>query len=286
MTSLWRELRVAARCFLVVLGHPFPLVYPLLLAGTVITAIVGFLVGVTVLVTDIGPAMPIRAGPMVVFGLLVVLEILVLPVIVGFFEVAYCYEIYRRYEGHRPWPGAGIVVATRRLGRIALGMVFLTVGFRAAWFSGGDSGRLGLAGNETQVATQVTSAFLLPALAIEDGSLEDVAQGVATAVGERWGTAVVTSYGTRALGQVCVFLGIGLALSLLTAGSMGVLPFDPPFVLVLVLSALAGTGGIFLAIAVGSIVSGPVNTALYLYAVEGQVPDRLAVDVDDLAKTR
>lgn len=276
--GLGQELAVAAKCVWIQVGHPFTLVYPVLTAAFALGASALFLGYALAGLTGV-----VESNVLLV-GVALVAYVLLLPVGVVFLMVAYSYELNERYNGRRPVPLEGAVVASRKFPEIAVSAVIVAVAFNASQVARG-SGSIGrLLGSLTAGSLEVATVFLYPAIALGDGDAVAVLEDCADALRERWGTASVTAVGVRTLSSVLVVAGF-LAAGLILAGSwLGGLPVDLEFPGTAFAAAGAIAVGIFLAILSTMLVLGPASTALYLYATEDPVPERLRLDVDDVAE--
>jgi hypothetical protein len=284
--SLRRQLVVAGGCTRALITHPFTLVYPALTAASVMgtLGLFGFLA--LSMGTPLGLSLPsstVAWGGLL--GTFVVLTFVGLPLLITTFKVAYCYEIHELYQGRRPLPGEGLVVAARNSKKILLGTLIIGGVFHGGRAVSGVAGPVGdAAGTATIAGSQVLSVFMAPAIAIEDAGAKATAQYVREAVGERWAGAFAATYGVNKISGAWFLLGLASGIDIVASLYLGAFPLDLPASTVLLLGVAAPVLGFFLAVSTTAFASGPIHTALYVHAVDGETPDRIGLSVDQMAK--
>jgi len=208
-----------------------------------------------------------------------------LPLLITTLKVAYCYEIHELYQGRRPMPGAGHAVALGRLKRIVLGTLIVAGVFNSGRAVGGAGGQIGAAaGSATVAGSHVLATFMAPAIAIEDAGAKATAQYIREAVGKQWGQAFVASYGVSKIAGALFVVGLAAGIGTVASVFLGAAPLAMAPGQALVLGVLSPFAGFFAAAMLKATVDGPVSTALYVYAVDGETPDRIGLSVDDLVK--
>ncbi len=284
--SVRRQLLVAGGCLRALITHPFTLIYPALTAGSVMgtLGLFGFLA--LSMGTPLGLTLPSSTVAWgVVLGSGLVLTVVGLPLVITTVKVAYCYEIHELYQGRRPMPGAGLAVAVRNLKKIVLGTLIVGGVFHGGRAVSGAAGPVGdAAGKATIAGSQVLSVFMAPAIAIEDVGAKATARYVSEAVSERWAGAFAATYGVNKISGAWFILGLATGVGTVASLYLGAFPLDLPASTVLVLAVAAPVVGFFLAVSTTAFASGPIHTALYIYAVDGETPDRLGLSVDQMAK--
>lgn len=264
---------VASELLRAVASAPWLLAYPILAAAVA----VGFPLAAL--------AIPVFAAPdPLLIAVAWAAPFVAVPVAFSLLMVAYCHELDCAFDGGRPPPGSGLVVAASRRRRAAVAGLIVGTGGMSAHYLGEllpFAERIGVA---TTWGMRVAGVFAFPAIATTRGSLRETVGVVLSAVESEWGTALVTTASTQALGTAIAWAGLGSGVVFLFGGLFRVLPaVGPlgPFTLPLAL----GVGGILLAVAVQFAVGGMLRTVLYRYARDGEVPPALSSDVDAFVET-
>lgn len=269
-----QQIRLVRECLRTALTHPPSLLYPLAKAILGVTAVV--VVGTLLLSPVDGLGLDLGITPLM-GGLLVACSLLVLyvlgPILGVALDVAYCYELHELLQGNRPAPGSGLAFAGRRLPAISLGALAVSASFLAGYVFKTESLRVG---------SGVLDLFLAPALAIENGTADEVRRRIEEVTTDQWGSAALTVYGVSTLGRVAGTLGIGVGVVIVVGGILGLFPVTVPQSLTLaVVIFLCGLGFVtFLT----TLVTGPVSTTLYYDATSDRTPERLPLDVRDVAR--
>ncbi|MFC6757627.1 MULTISPECIES: hypothetical protein [Haloarcula] len=283
--GLGNQLKIAGSCFRSLITHPFVLVYPMLTGLGIVGTLLGFASLALFMATPVGPTLP---DSTVVWGiyfvLLVPMVFLGLPLLITTMKVAYCYELHELYQGRRPMPLAGLFVALTNLKRIVLGTVIIAGIFNGGRLAAGTMGSVGnAAGTATMAGSDVLSTFMAPAIAIEDASAQATAQHVTEAVEKQWGEAFAVSYSVGKIAGALFCLGLFGGIGIIASFYLGVFPLAMEPTTVLLLGVLSPFAGFFAAASFKSLTDGPISTALYIHAVEGDQPDRFGLSVAQVA---
>lgn len=277
---------------------PWVLVYPPLV-------LLGFLVGFVV-----PPAIVLLIAALVDQA---ILAVLVLPAAYvgpslfgGHVWLAYCHDVNEVISGRRPWPLEGLVAAIPKLPTylylVGLSLVGSSIA-QTASVSDSAAGRA--AGSATHQAMQMTYAVAMPVIAITDGSLRDTLADVQETFSEQWGAVLVSTVGFRSVSMLLFHLTFWPALAI-GAFNLGLLftldteyiafvPYGPelvtlatdylllfgplgPFTLPAALFALS----VLLPIGVMLTFKPIVNTIIVRWALDGELPDGLQADVEEL----
>lgn len=179
-----------------------------------------------------------------------------------FFNAALVHAADERLQGGDPTLGSALRGAGNRVGRIlpwAIVSATVSIVLRAIEERFGGLGRLvaGLAG----MAWSLVTYLVIPILVVEDIGVVDAIKRSGSLFRRTWGENVAAQFGFGLLGFVASLLGIAIAVIGVTAGGvLGILGLVIGALwIVLVAVVLAALNGIF-------------QTALYHYAVDGQVP--------------
>lgn len=271
MNEFRTQAAVAGRAFRAVLSTPHVLVYPL--AASVLALVLPFVLGGVLFLIDV------RLVWLVVPGYL-----LGLAPVFGVLMVAYCYELDQLFAGRSPAPGAGLRRAAARVGAVVVGSLVTSVATMFAESSGDSVPFGGVIGVTSTAAMRVLNVFIYPAVATTDGSLAETAEAIRTAAERKWGTALVAAVGTSALGTTIFWSGMIAAIVLALVAALGVFAVELPPLGDYTLSVFLPVAGLFTALAVHVTVDGVVKTALYRYAMDGELPSALGDDVDSLLR--
>lgn len=285
--GLGKQLSIAGGCARAVITHPFTLVYPALTAFGVIGTLLGLGFVALSMATPVGLDLPSPMIAWAVFaGLGMAILFLGLPLLITTMKVAYCYEIHELYQGRRPMPGEGLVVALRNPIKIILATVIIATAFNGGRAVSGAGGAVGDAAGSAAVAgSHVLSVFMAPAIAIEDADARETAQYVREAVAERWGVdAYIASNSVSKISGMWFVAGLAVGVLIIASGALGVFPLDIGIGYVIGLGLLSPVVGFFLAALTTAMVSGLISTALYVYAVDGETPDRIGLSIDQMAQ--
>ena len=280
-----KQLRIAGSCFRSLITHPFVLVYPILSGLGIVGSLLGFASLALFMATPVGPALP-DSGIVwgVYFALLVPTLVLGLPLLITTMKVAYCYELHELYRGRRPMPLAGLGVALGNLKRIVLGTVIVAGIFNSGRMAAGDMDSVGnAAGAATMAGSHVLATFMAPAIAIEDASAKATAQHIREAVGKQWGEAFAVSYSVSKVAGSLFFLGLFGGIGIVASLYLGLFPLAMEPTTVLLLGVLSPFAGFFAAASFKALTDGPISTALYIHAVDGDKPDRFGLPIDQIA---
>lgn len=269
--TIGRQLRLARNAVGIVAGAPQLLLYP-----------------IAFLIVTFGASIPVFVANVVhplAWLVAFVLYLTVIPIMGAFFIVAYCYELNELFEGQEPGVGSGVGVAFGRLRLVALAsLVFGTGGFFLRYL-GVLSRFLAGPGTLGSVGVETVSTFVYPvvALADEDQTAREAFEELKTAVEREFRTAAFAAVGIRALVSIIFLSGFAAAVAVLAVWSArGLVPGPGVIGLALVLF----TGATLTAVIVGFLVSGLVKTALYRYAIDGELPPELGVGVEELILER
>lgn len=179
-----------------------------------------------------------------------------------FFNAALVHAADERLQGGDPTLGSALRGAGNRVGRIlpwAIVSATVSIVLRAIEERFGGLGRLvaGLAG----MAWSLVTYLVIPILVVEDIGVVDAIKRSGSLFRRTWGENVAAQFGFGLLGFVASLLGIAIAVIGVAAGGvLGILGLVIGALwIVLVAVVLAALNGIF-------------QTALYHYAVDGQVP--------------
>ncbi|WP_049922840.1 ABC transporter permease subunit [Halopiger djelfimassiliensis] len=276
MSVVGRQYRLARNCTRAVLSAPQVLLYP------VLATVLSF--GYPILLFGY-PMVGGYNSTVMTAGFL--LYLVIVPLIISFSMVAYCYELNELFEGRQPSPGDGARVAANRLRLVGVAALVFGTGGAALQYLG-LFGRIGSRlGSSAQLGLEVVHMFAFPVVALSpaDGTVRDAFEDVVDAMQSEFGAATVSAVGIRLLNGLIVSSGFLAAIGLLVAwfyrgvdiavGPLG--PFTLPILFVF--------GSAITASVVGLAVSGVVKTALYRYASDGELPAELGVGIDDLVDT-
>lgn len=202
--------------------------------------------------TDPGPA-----GYVLLFTLYVVLATITI-----FSNTALVHAANERLDGGDPTVGSALRGATARLGRIipwALVSATVSVVLRAIEERAGFAGRLvaGLAG----VAWSLVTFLVIPVFVIEDVGVVEAVKRSGALFKRTWGENVAAQVGFGLLGFLAAMLAAPLIALGAAAGGTGA-----------VLGIGLGVLWVALVAVVISALTAVFQTALYRYAVEGEVP--------------
>lgn len=224
----------------------------------------------------------------------------------GYVLVAYCHDVNEVIGGRRPWPLEGLVATIPNLPRYLKITGLALVGSSIAQAGTlSDSAARRAAGTTGHQAMQTTVAVAMPVLAVTDGSLRDTLADVRETFSEQWGAVLVSTVGFRSVTMVLVHLTFWPAL-LIGAFNLGLLfaldtefiafvPYGPELVTVAtdyfllfgplgpftMPAALVGLS-ILLPIAIVVTFRPIVNTIVVRWALDGELPDGLQADVEEL----
>ena len=279
MSDARRQLRLALGCFRAVGAHPWMLLYPALLATSVIAATIG-------LAAYVLTGWPTAGEPHSLFRWFGVLAyFVVVPILIAFWSVAFAYECNEVYEGRSPGVGSGVRVATGRLSYVLAAALALGPGsFLLANFQG--SGPIGeIADAGVLAASGVAEVFTFPVVATTDGDPHAAFEEILDAMEAEWGVAAVSTASTNALGTVLIWAGIGTGVPLLFLAFWGIsfvsVPPWGPFTI----PVLLPFAGFWLCLAATAFVRGVINTALYRYAATGTFPTSIEVEPETMVGT-
>ncbi len=199
-------------------------------------------------------------------GVLIVVAVvsaMVLGIVSVFFNGALVAGAYERLTGGDPTVGSAIRRAMARLGglvpwailKTTVGLILETLKERAGWL-----GRivLGIIGAAWEVAT----FLVVPAIVIDDQGPIEGLKSSASHLKQTWGENIAGQVGFGLLGFVAMLPVVAV---LVLAGALG----EAAFVAGLVVSVL----WIAVVVVVLAALSAIFQTALYLYATSGSVPD-------------
>ncbi|QLH78498.1 hypothetical protein HZS55_14900 [Halosimplex rubrum] len=261
---------VALRALRAVLWRPYVLVYPVL--ASMLALLLPAVIAVGLGLIDI--RLVWLTVPIYLFGL---------APLFGLLMVAYCHELDELFAGRTPTPGSGIARAIARFRVLVVASLLASLGSLLAESGDDDSVPFGgLVGISSATALRALNGFLYPAVAVSEGSLGETAEEVWAAAERRWGTAVVTATGTRAVGMGIVWSAIITSVALAVLAVLGVFSIEVPPLGGYTLSVALPVAGLFTATALTTTVRGVVETALYRYAVDGELPAALGDDADAL----
>lgn len=247
------------------------LVYPALLATTVVALTIGLAAYVLV-------GWPTSGPPGTLLRWLGVLAYFtVVPVAIAFWSVAFAYECSEVYEGHSPAPGSGVRVATSRLSYVVAAALALGPGsLLLAELQG--FGPIGeIAGGGALAASGIAEVFAFPVVATTDGDARATFDELVDAMEAEWGVAAVSSASTRALGTAITWIGIATGVPLLFLAFWGISFVSAPPWGSFTVPILLPIAGFWLALATVAFVRGVINTALYRYATTGSFPTEIEV---------
>lgn len=280
-----KQLKIAGSCFRSLVTHPFVLVYPILTGLGIVGTLVGFGSLALFMATPVGPTLPSSTIVWVVYAALVLPTMFLgIPLGITTMKVAYCYELHELYQGRRPLPLAGLFVALTNMKRIVLGTIIVAGIYNAGRMGAGDmDGPVNAAGAATVAGSQVLTTFMAPAIAIEDASARATAQHVREAVGKQWGEAFATSYSVSKIAGGLFCLGLFGGIATIASFFLGVFPLAMEPATVLLLGVSGPFVGFFAAASFKALTDGPISTALYIHAVEGDSPDGFSLSVSQIA---
>ncbi|WP_436924796.1 hypothetical protein [Halosimplex amylolyticum] len=260
---------VALRAARVVLSAPQVLAYPVVAA--LIGLVMPFVLGGTLFLIDIRLVWLAAPGYIVGFG-----------AVYAALMVAYCYELDALFSGRSPAPGSGLRRAFGRARIVLLGGVAISVvGMLAE--SGFDSVPFGeWIGATSRWGIRVASVFAFPAIATTDGSLRETVAEIQTTAERQWGSALVATVGTSAIGVVVFWSTMISSIALAIAAALGVFAVEIPPLGGYTLSVVLPVVGLVVALSVQFTVDGVVKTALYRYATDGELPPAIDGDADAL----
>lgn len=286
------ELSVAVRVLRSLVTAPWLAIYPVLVAVLLpVTAIGGVALGVA--------GFALYDNAVLGYAGFVGGPVVLAPLCYGVLGTAYCYELDERFSGRRVVPLTGLYVALRRIHRVVAVVGVMVIATMASQHVRGLGTVIGnVIGDTSQFGVQIASVFAIPVVATTDGSLREGFDRFREAMAEQWGAVVVTATGTRALssllGSVLFFATVAVAavnaiawfdppmeqLSVVTQFAVIVDPLGPATVPLALFASLFVVPA-FLLFGVGF----PIKVLLYRYAIDGELPDGVAVDVDEIAAT-
>lgn len=292
MGSAASELGTAVRVLRSLVTAPWLAVYPVLVAVLLpLTALGGVALGIA--------GFALYDNTVLGYAAFVAGPIVLAPLVYGVLGTAYCYELNERFSGRRVIPFTGLYVALRRIHRVVAVVGVMVIGMLASQYARGLGSVIGsVIGDTSQFGLQIASVFAIPVVATTDGSLREGFDHFREAMSEQWGAVLVTATGTQALsnalGSVLFFATAvaavvnGLAwadlgveqLSTVTQFAVFVDPLGPATVPLALFAAMFAVPSLLL-FGVGF----PIKVLLYRYAIDGELPDGVAVDIEELATT-
>lgn len=279
MSDARRQLRLALGCFRAVGSHPWMLVYPVLLATSVVASTIG-------LAAYVLTGWPTAAPPPTLFRWLGVFAYFtVVPFLIAFWSVAFAYECNEVYAGRSPTPGSGVRVAAGRLSYVLAAALALGPGsFLLAELQG--SGPIGeIVGVGVLEAQGIAEVFIVPVVATTEGDARATFEEIVDAMQAKWGVAAVSSVNTRALGTAITWTGIVTGVPLLFLAFWGISFVRVPPWGSFTVPVLLPFAGFWLALATTAFVRGVINTALYHYARAGSFPTEIEVAPEAMVGT-
>lgn len=214
----------------------------------------------------------------------VVAYVLLFPLVFAALMVGYCYELNEVFEGRSPGVGAGLGRAAGRIKMVVIGGLVVGVGGTATHALGESipfGNALGLA---SRWGLQVAGVFAFPAIAVSDGSLRETFDDVKSAVEDQWGKSLVATIGTRAVGMAIFWTGTLAGIALAALAFVGSLAVELPPLGAFTLPVLLPVAAVVTAITVQFTIDGVVKTALYRYAIDGELPPAFGNDADALVE--
>jgi len=261
---------VALRALRTVLSRPSVLLYPFL--ATVLAVLSPLVIAVGLGLVDI------RLVP-----LTVPIYVVGLAPLFGLLMVAYCYELDELFAGRTPALGAGLSRGVERCTVLVVASLFTSLGTLLAGSGSDDSVPFGgLVGLSSATSLRALNVFVYPAVAHSDGSLGETADEVLSAAEQRWGTAAVTAVGTRAIGVGIFWGSMAASIGLALLAALGVVAVEVPPLGGYTIPVALPVVGLCTAFAATAAIRGVVKTALYRYAVDGELPAALGEDADAL----
>lgn len=290
-SSVTGELRTVATVVRSLVTAPWLAIYPILTAILLpLTALGGVAVGVAGFALYDNAALGYAGfvgGPIVLA-----------PLVYGVLGTAYCYELNERFSGRRVLPLTGLYVAVRRLHRVIAVVGIIVIGTMASQYVRALGNVLGnVIGDTSQFGVQIASVFAIPVVATTDGSLREGFDRFREAMEAQWGAVVVTATGTQALSNALggLFFFAAAVVTVVHAVAW----FDPAHELAATVAQYAvaveplGLATLPILLAAGMFavpglllfgVGFPIKVLLYRYALDGELPAGVAVDVDAIAQ--
>ncbi|WP_459193818.1 hypothetical protein [Halosimplex sp. J119] len=269
LSGIGKQLSVAGRALRVLLSAPQVFIYPIL-------AVV-FGLGMPIVFVGGGFLVDPTLGK-----LGVVAYVVGFPLLFAFLMVAYCYEVNELFEGRSPGFASGLRRAAGRIKMVVLGGLVIGVGGMATHYVG-DSIPFGDAlGVGSRWGLKIAGVFAFPAIATSDGALKETFAKVKAGVEDQWGKSIVATVGTRAVGMVIFWTGMLAAIALAVLAFLGEFAIELPPLGAFTLPVILPVAAIVTAITVQFTVDGVVKTALFRYAMDGELPPALGGDADAL----
>lgn len=289
-----RDLRIVGKVLWSVAGAPWVLLYPLLGAGAIVAGLGVMTLGSFWIVAELHEGL--------VFVVFVAVPLVYVPLVVGTVATAYCYEIDAAISGRRPIPLSGLLVTLRRFHRVLLfSLAISVVGFisyeDAGQQSGGGSYLYGLLGEAERFGLKVLVDYGYPVLATTDDSMFEGFQRFHDVATDDWGTVILTTVGVR---TVMNSLAHAIVLPAFLVGAVHFLlyfvaahdwvphaaeygvPLEPLGLATLPLALFALTFAVPVAFKFG--VGYLLNTIVYRYALDGELPEGIAVGAGEMAE--